>query len=70
MADETRRITYTTRLWPIELVGRVGLVLAEGAICADMARLPALICRRSARAFGARRSGADRQIWHGVCPCP
>jgi hypothetical protein len=30
---------------------------------ADMARLVALICRRSVRAFVARRSGADRQFW-------
>jgi hypothetical protein len=28
----------------------------------DMARLAALICRRYVRAFGARRSGTDRQI--------
>jgi hypothetical protein len=35
-------------------------------ICADMARLAALVCRRSVRAFGARRSGADRQICSGA----
>jgi len=28
-----------------------------------MARPAALICRRSVRAFGAWKAGADRQIW-------
>jgi hypothetical protein len=36
-------------------------------ICADMARLAALICRRSVRAFGARKSGADRQLCARDC---
>src|SRR5262249_35809111 len=30
---------------------------------ADLTRREALAWRRSVRAFGARRSGADRQIW-------
>jgi hypothetical protein len=40
----------------------VSCVERHERICADMARLAALICRRSVRAFGALRSGADRQI--------
>jgi hypothetical protein len=41
-----------------------GYVANRANRSADRARLAALICRRSVRAFGARSSSADRQLWH------
>jgi hypothetical protein len=65
--DAARHTARQQRSAQNDATGRVAITgvlcrAAPSGRCADMARLAILICRRSVRAFGATRSGADQNV--------